>query len=99
MFCSNINRPTFVTIFKKKSSDGFQSIPYVVALSSAMLLLYYGVLKTDANMIISINAIGIAIEVTYLTIYLIYASRDAKVGRLYFSTGHLPIKFMTHRII
>lgn len=73
-------RPTFITIFKRKSSDGFQSIPYVVALSSAMLLLYYGVLKTDASMIISINAIGIAIEVTYLTIHVIYASKAAKVS-------------------
>ncbi|KAK4782902.1 hypothetical protein SAY86_007580 [Trapa natans] len=71
--------PTFVKIFKKKSSDGFQSIPYLVALSSAMLLLYYGILKTDANMIISINAIGIAIEMAYLTIYLIFASKEAKM--------------------
>ncbi|KAK4759345.1 hypothetical protein SAY87_022476 [Trapa incisa] len=71
--------PTFVTIFKKKSSDGFQSIPYVVALSSAKLLLYYGILKTNASMIVSINAIGIAIEIVYLTIYVIYASRDAKM--------------------
>ncbi|OWM67357.1 bidirectional sugar transporter SWEET9-like [Punica granatum] len=74
--------PTFITIFKKKSSDGFQSIPYVVALSSAMLLLYYGFLKTDATLIISINAIGIVIELTYLTIYMIYASKGAKMFTL-----------------
>ncbi|KAF7847679.1 hypothetical protein BT93_L2730 [Corymbia citriodora subsp. variegata] len=54
--------PTFYAIYKKKSSDGYQLIPYAVALSSASLLLYYGVLKTDATMIISINAIGIVIE-------------------------------------
>ncbi|KAK4798680.1 hypothetical protein SAY86_031006 [Trapa natans] len=71
--------PTFVTIMKKKSSDGFQSIPYVVALSSSLLWLYYGFLKTNSIMIISISAIGIALEIAYLTIYVIYASRDAKI--------------------
>ncbi|KAK3418206.1 hypothetical protein EUGRSUZ_H04154 [Eucalyptus grandis] len=70
--------PTFYAIFKKKSSDGYQSIPYVVALSSASLLLYYGVLKTNATMIISINAIGIVIELTYLILFLIYASTKEK---------------------
>lgn len=71
--------PTFYKIYKKKSSDGYQSIPYVVALSSASLLLYYGFLKTNATMIISINAIGIIIELVYLILYLIYASAKAKM--------------------
>ncbi|XP_010027132.2 bidirectional sugar transporter SWEET9 [Eucalyptus grandis] len=71
--------PTFYAIYKKKSSDGYQSIPYVVALSSASLLLFYGVLKTNATMIISINAIGIVIELTYLILFLIYASTKEKM--------------------
>ncbi|GAV69722.1 MtN3_slv domain-containing protein [Cephalotus follicularis] len=70
--------PTFYTIYKRKSAEGFQSIPYVVALSSAMLLIYYGFLKTNAYLIISINAFGIAIELTYLMLYMIYASRKQK---------------------
>ncbi|KAI6692817.1 hypothetical protein NL676_020527 [Syzygium grande] len=71
--------PTFYTIYKKKSSDGYQSIPYVVALLSTSLLLYYGVLKTNATMIISINAIGIVIESAYLLLFLIYASTKEKM--------------------
>ncbi|GAV81643.1 MtN3_slv domain-containing protein, partial [Cephalotus follicularis] len=70
--------PTFYTIYKRKSAEGFQSIPYVVALSSAMLLIYYGFLKTNAYLIISINAFGIAIELTYLILYMIYASGKQK---------------------
>ncbi|GAV86152.1 MtN3_slv domain-containing protein, partial [Cephalotus follicularis] len=70
--------PTFYTIYKRKSAEGFQSIPYVVALSSAMLLIYYGFLKTNAFLIISINAFGIAIEVTYIILYMIYASNTEK---------------------
>ncbi|TQD80993.1 hypothetical protein C1H46_033408 [Malus baccata] len=74
--------PTFYTIYKKKSSKGFQSIPYVIALLSATLLLYYGVLKTNAYLIISINSIGIVIEVTYLVLYIVYASKNDKITTL-----------------
>ncbi|KAI3470277.1 hypothetical protein Pfo_026940 [Paulownia fortunei] len=71
--------PTFYTIYKKKSSEGFQSIPYSVAFFSASLLLYYAFLKTNAYMIISINGIGCVIEAIYLFIYLIYAPKKAKI--------------------
>ncbi|CAB4285516.1 unnamed protein product [Prunus armeniaca] len=71
--------PTFYTIYKKKSSKGFQSIPYVVALLSAMLLLYYGVLKTSAFLIISINGVGCVIEIIYLIFYIVYASKKDKI--------------------
>ncbi|KAK4436630.1 Bidirectional sugar transporter NEC1 [Sesamum alatum] len=71
--------PTFYTIWKKKSSDGFQSIPYSVAFLSASLLLYYAFLKTNAYMIVSINGIGCVIETIYLLMYIIYAPKKAKV--------------------
>nr|QHT64211.1 sugar efflux transporter 9b [Litchi chinensis] len=69
--------PTFYTIYRKKSSEGYQSIPYVVAISSATLYLYYGLLKS-AFFIISINSIGCAIEIAYLIFYLIYAPPKEK---------------------
>ncbi|KAG5224185.1 bidirectional sugar transporter [Salix suchowensis] len=71
--------PTFYTIFKRKSSEGFQSIPYSVALMSASLLLYYGLLKTNASLLISINSIGCAFEATYLIIHLIYAPKQERM--------------------
>ncbi|CAA0839328.1 Bidirectional sugar transporter SWEET9 [Striga hermonthica] len=76
--------PTFYTICKKKSSEGFQSIPYSVAFFSASLLLYYAVLKTNAYMIVSINAIGCVIEAIYLAIYIIYAPKNAKIFTIRF---------------
>ncbi|XVE90076.1 hypothetical protein DITRI_Ditri20bG0048000 [Diplodiscus trichospermus] len=71
--------PTFYIIYKKKTAEGYQSIPYMVALSSSMMLLYYGLLKTNATLIISINSIGCAIEAIYLVLYLIYAPKRDKV--------------------
>ncbi|KAK1553556.1 hypothetical protein Q3G72_000379 [Acer saccharum] len=69
--------PTFYMIYKKKSSEGYQSIPYVAALCSSILFLYYGFLKS-VFLIISINSIGCAIESAYLIFYLIYAPPKEK---------------------
>ncbi|PSS06439.1 Bidirectional sugar transporter like [Actinidia chinensis var. chinensis] len=71
--------PTFYRIYKKKSTEEFQSIPYAVALFSAMLLLYYGFLKTNGLMIITINTIGCAMEATYLILFMLYATKEAKI--------------------
>ncbi|KAK4552156.1 hypothetical protein RGQ29_032165 [Quercus rubra] len=71
--------PTFCRICKKKSTEGFQSLPYSVALFSEMLTLYYGYLKNRAIMLITINSIGCAIESIYLIIFMIYAPGRARI--------------------
>ncbi|XP_028783826.1 bidirectional sugar transporter N3-like [Neltuma alba] len=70
--------PTFYTIYKKKSTEGFQSLPYLVALFSSMLWLYYAFIKTGEMLLITINSFGCVMEIIYITMYLIYATRDAK---------------------
>lgn len=84
-------RPTFYRIFKKKSTQGFQSIPYSVALFSAMLLLYYASLKgSNAFMLITINGIGCIIESLYLLFFMIYATKTAKVSSYFLSHESIP---------
>lgn len=56
-----------------------------------MLLLYYGLIKTDATMIISINAVGCVIEVTYLVLFVFYASKQEKVGLCLFRRRFPPV--------
>ncbi|XP_052205540.1 bidirectional sugar transporter N3-like [Diospyros lotus] len=70
--------PTFVDIYRKKSTLGYQSLPYVVALFSAMLWMYYAFLKPDSSLLISINSFGCVIETIYIGLFLAYASKDAR---------------------
>nr|XP_016513819.1 PREDICTED: bidirectional sugar transporter SWEET12-like [Nicotiana tabacum] len=71
--------PTFYKIYKKKSTEGYQSIPYVVALFSSMLWIYYAFLKTNTTLIITINSFGCFIETIYVGFYLFYAPKKARV--------------------
>ncbi|CAI9113145.1 OLC1v1013693C1 [Oldenlandia corymbosa var. corymbosa] len=85
--------PTFYQIFKKKSTEGFQSIPYVVALLSAMLWIYYALLKTNATFLITINTFGCFIELIYICFFLVYATKKARVDALKQIVGLLVCGF------
>ncbi|KAI7749169.1 hypothetical protein M8C21_028224 [Ambrosia artemisiifolia] len=72
--------PTFIAICKNKSTMGFQSLPYVVSLFSALLWLYYALIKGGGNtfLLITINAFGSLVELVYVIIFIVYATPSAK---------------------
>ncbi|EFH42082.1 nodulin MtN3 family protein [Arabidopsis lyrata subsp. lyrata] len=70
--------PTFVRIYKRKSSEGYQSIPYVISLFSAMLWMYYAMIKKDAMMLITINSFAFVIQIVYISLYFFYAPKKEK---------------------
>ncbi|KAH1032990.1 hypothetical protein J1N35_045164 [Gossypium stocksii] len=67
---------TFYTIYKKRTAERYESVPYMVALSSSMML-FYCLLKTNANLIVGISCFGCAIEI-YLILYIVYAPKRDK---------------------
>ncbi|CAN4089320.1 unnamed protein product [Withania somnifera] len=71
--------PTFYKIYKKKSTEGYQSIPYVIAFFSSMLWIYYAFLKTNVTLLITINSFGMFIETIYVGVYLYYAPKKPRV--------------------
>ncbi|CAM0908532.1 unnamed protein product [Alopecurus aequalis] len=73
---------TFVQVFKKKTTGGFSSVPYVVALFSSALWIFYALVKTNARPLLTINAFGCGIEAIYVVAYLVYAPRRARLRTL-----------------
>ncbi|CAL1405697.1 unnamed protein product [Linum trigynum] len=74
--------PTFVRVWKKKSTQGFQSLPYIVSLFSSMIWLYYASLKPHAFLLITINSLGCLIQSIYIALYLFYAPNQTRMATL-----------------
>ncbi|XP_024174804.1 bidirectional sugar transporter N3 [Rosa chinensis] len=74
--------PTFFRVYKKKSTEGFQSVPYVFALFSATIWIYYASLKSDEMLLITINGFGCVIETIYIAMYITFAPKQARVNTL-----------------
>ncbi|XP_038895215.1 bidirectional sugar transporter SWEET12-like [Benincasa hispida] len=96
--------PTFMRICKKKSTEGFQSVPYVVALFSAMLWLYYASFNPNETLLITINSVGCLIETLYIAIFIVFAPKQIRVSTLRFVLllnfgGFCIILLVTHFLV
>ncbi|KAL5222519.1 hypothetical protein ABZP36_027232 [Zizania latifolia] len=74
--------PTFLQVYRKKSTGGFSSVPYVVALFSSVLWIFYALVKTNSKPLLTINVFGCVVEMVYVVVYLVYAPRKARLRTL-----------------
>ncbi|XP_031281688.1 bidirectional sugar transporter SWEET17-like [Pistacia vera] len=69
---------TFWRILQNRSTEEFESLPYVCALLNSMLWTYYGLTKSGEILVVTINVFIVIVETVYLIIFLVYASPRMK---------------------
>ncbi|KAG7991290.1 hypothetical protein I3843_02G067900 [Carya illinoinensis] len=76
MFLSPVG--TFWRIIKQRSTEQFESLPYICTLLSSSLWTYYGIIKAGELLVATVNGFGILVETIYVTLFLIYAPGRSK---------------------
>ncbi|OVA12698.1 SWEET sugar transporter [Macleaya cordata] len=70
---------TFYRIVKNKSTEEFESLPYICTLLNSSLWTYYGITKPGAYLVATVNGFGVVVEIMYLIFFLIFAPPRIKV--------------------
>lgn len=74
---------TFKRVIRKKSTEEFSCIPYIIGLLNCLLFTWYGLpvvsYKWENFPLVTVNGVGIALELSYVLIYFFYASAKGKV--------------------
>ncbi|XP_024027054.1 bidirectional sugar transporter SWEET17 [Morus notabilis] len=71
MFLSPVK--TFWRIVKRRSTEDFDSLPYICTVLSTSLWTYYGITKPGEYLVATINGFGIVVETIYVALFLLYA--------------------------
>ncbi|XXG89878.1 hypothetical protein AAC387_Pa12g1775 [Persea americana] len=73
---------TFKRVIKKKSTEEFSCVPYIIALSNCLLYTWYGLPIVSVNWenfpVVTINGLGILLETSFIIIYIWFASVSNK---------------------
>ncbi|CAN6272427.1 unnamed protein product [Urochloa humidicola] len=72
--------PTFIGIWKKGSVEQYSPVPYVVTLLNCMMWVLYGLplVHPHSMLVITINGTGMAIELIYITLFLLYSENATR---------------------
>ncbi|KAI3458033.1 hypothetical protein Pfo_014696 [Paulownia fortunei] len=73
---------TFSRVIRKKSTEEFSCVPYIIALSNCFLYTWYGLpvvsYKWENFPVVTINGLGILLELSFILIYFYFASANGK---------------------
>ncbi|TVU03929.1 hypothetical protein EJB05_48041, partial [Eragrostis curvula] len=73
---------TFWEVCRRRTTGGFSSVPYLVALFSSALWIFYAHVKTNSHLLLSINIVGCVAETIYTALFIAYAPRKEKLRTL-----------------
>ena len=81
-------RLTFYRVIRKKSTEEFSCVPYVIALLNCLLYTWYGLpvvsYKWENFPVVTINGLGILFEFSFILIYFWFTSTRGKASYLNF---------------
>ncbi|KAK4571324.1 hypothetical protein RGQ29_029930 [Quercus rubra] len=87
---------TFVRVIKKKSTEAFSCVPYIISLFNCLLYTWYGLPVVSYGWenfaVVSTNGIGILLEFSYIAIYFWYApAKNKKKAAMILTPGIVVI--------
>ncbi|XP_031111392.1 bidirectional sugar transporter SWEET17-like [Ipomoea triloba] len=68
----------FIRIVKNRSTEDFDSTPYISALLNSSFWCYYGLTKPGAFLVFTVNAFGVVAEAVYVLIFIVFAPPKTK---------------------
>nr|QIE48606.1 sugar transporter SWEET17 [Jasminum sambac] len=96
MFLSPVK--TFWRIVKNKSTEEFESLPYVCTLLNSSLWTYYGITKPDSYLVATVNGSGTVVEIVYVVLFLAFAP-PRKKGETAIVAAILDIGFLAAAVL
>ncbi|XP_051142997.1 bidirectional sugar transporter SWEET3 [Andrographis paniculata] len=73
---------TFSRVIRKKSTEEFSCVPYVIALLNCFIYTWYGLPVVSYNWenfpVVTINGLGILLELTFILIYFYFATTKGR---------------------
>ena len=63
-----------------KSTEEFESMPYVCKLLNAYFWVYYGILKPNSILVATVNGFGAVCEIIFVVLFLLFAPPRMRVS-------------------
>lgn len=74
---------TFLRVIRKKSTEEFSCVPYIIALLNCLLYTWYGLPVVSHRWenfpVVTINGLGILLEFCFILIYFVFTSAREKI--------------------
>ncbi|KAK1582018.1 hypothetical protein Q3G72_011045 [Acer saccharum] len=86
-------RKTFWHIVQRRSTEEFESFPYISKLLNAYFWVWYGVVKPNSVLVATVNGFGAVLEIIFLIIFLLFASTPRMRAKTGILVGILDVVF------
>ncbi|KAG6427323.1 hypothetical protein SASPL_111565 [Salvia splendens] len=90
---------TFARIVKHKTTEEFESLPYICTLLNSSLWTYYGIIKPDAYLVATVNGFGVVVELIYVALFFYFASLPSIKAKTAILFGVIDVGFFVVAVL